>query len=210
VGDAVDTVGFRRGDPEAIRGVYRAYGGMVFSVAHKVLGNRGMAEEATQQAFVQAWRAAQSFDPSREIGPWLATIARRVAIDIHRREARRPRESLDESSGHPALVVAPPEADAAFDVWEVRQAVASLPPEEREVVRLQHVEALTHAEIAERMHIPVGTVKSRSFRAHRRLAARLGHLRDPVVGMNQEASGNVLESNDRAIGGEGSGGRVKE
>jgi RNA polymerase sigma-70 factor (ECF subfamily) len=64
------------------------------------------------------------------------------------------------------------------EIWEVRRAVADLPPEEREVVRLQHLEGLTHAEIAERLGLPVGTVKSRSFRGHRRLAASLGHLNE--------------------------------
>jgi RNA polymerase sigma-70 factor (ECF subfamily) len=62
-------------------------------------------------------------------------------------------------------------------VTEVRRAIDELAPEEREVVRLQHLDGLTHAEIAERLGIPLGTVKSRSYRAHRQLAARLGHLR---------------------------------
>lgn len=68
--------------------------------------------------------------------------------------------------------------DRTFDVWAVRQAIDELPPDEREIVRLQHLEELTHVEVAERLGLPVGTVKSRSFRAHRRLAARLGHLRE--------------------------------
>lgn len=59
------------------------------AVTLRVLGDRGLAEEATQQTFVQAWRRAQRFDPSRELGPWLATIAKRVAIDVHRRKVRR-------------------------------------------------------------------------------------------------------------------------
>ena len=62
----------------------------------------------------------------------------------------------------------------------MREAVDDLPPDEHEVVRLQHLEGFSHTEIAERLGVPVGTVKSRSFRAHKRLAARLGHLRgDP-------------------------------
>jgi RNA polymerase sigma factor (sigma-70 family) len=65
-----------------------------------------------------------------------------------------------------------------YDVWEVREAMAHLPPEEQEIVRLQHLEGFTHAQIAERLGMPVGTVKSRSFRAHKRLAAMLGHLRE--------------------------------
>ena len=169
---------FRAGDPEAVRAVFREYGGLVFTVALRTLGSRQLAEEATQETFVKAWRAAGSFDVTREIGPWLATIARRAAIDLHRREARRPVAELDDTTADPAVVDLPPGVDRAYDVWAVRQAIDALPPDEREVVRLQHLEELTQAEVAERLGIPVGTVKSRSFRAHRTLAARLGHLRE--------------------------------
>ena len=170
---------FREGDPDAVRAVYRAYGRLVYAVANKVLGERGLAEEATQQAFLKAWRASESFDEARELGPWLAAIARRVAIDIYRREGLRSAEPIESvSEGHPALVSTPESADAVYDVWEVRRAIAALPADEQEVVRLQHFEGLTHAQIAERLKLPVGTVKSRSFRAHKRLASDLGHLRE--------------------------------
>ena len=171
--DPDELLRFRSGDPEAVRAVYREYGSSVFAVAYKALGSRDLAEEATQQTFVKAWRAAATYDPARELGPWLATIARRTAIDIHRREARRPTVQLDEAS----LIDLPDGVDQSFDVWAVRGAIDELPPLEREVVRLQHLESLTQAEIAERLGVPVGTIKSRSFRAHRLLAARLGHLR---------------------------------
>lgn len=170
---------FRQGDPDAVRSVYRSHGRLVYAVAYRVLGDRGLAEEATQQTFVKAWRAAQSFDEERELGPWLAAIARRVAIDVYRREALRraaPIESVP--AGDPALLAAPQSAEAVYDVWEVRDAVAQLPPDEQEVVRLQHLDGFTHAQIAERLGVALGTVKSRSFRAHRRLAALLGHLRE--------------------------------
>ena len=173
-----DLARFRDGDPDAVRAVYREYGRMVFAVAHKVLGDHGLAEEATQQAFVQAWRGARSFDPARDVGPWLATIARRVAIDVHRREARRAHHSLEGVVSDPALVTLPESAEAAYEAAEVRRALDDLPSEEREVVRLQHLEGLSQSEVAQRLGVPVGTVKSRSFRAHRHLAARLGHLRE--------------------------------
>jgi len=174
--DADELVRFRSGDPEAVRAVYRAYGAYVHAVAYNALGSRDLAEEATQQTFVKAWRAAGTFDPARAIGPWLATIARRTAIDLHRREARRRTEPLEE----PAVVELPDRVDEGFDVWAVREAIGELPPLEREVVRLQHLESLTQAEIGARLGVPVGTIKSRSFRAHRRLAARLGHLRSSL------------------------------
>ena len=170
---------FRQGDPDAVRSVYRSHGRLVYAVAYKVLGDRGLAEDATQQTFVKAWRAAQSFDESRELGPWLAAIARRVAIDIYRREALRTADPIDSvAAGDPALVSTPQSAEAIYDVWEVRQAVAQLPPDEQEVVRLQHLDGFTHAQIAEQLAVAVGTVKSRSFRAHKRLATMLGHLRE--------------------------------
>ena len=170
---------FRDGDPDAVRVVYRSYGRLVYGVAYRVLGNRGLAEEATQQTFLKAWRAAASLDDDREMVPWLATIARRVAIDVHRSEAHRSAAPLESvAPADPALVSRPEEAEALYDVWEVRQAVAELPAEEQEIVRLQHFEGLTHTEIAERLELAPGTVKSRSFRAHKRLAAELGHLRE--------------------------------
>jgi RNA polymerase sigma factor (sigma-70 family) len=170
---------FRDGDPEAVRVVYRCYGGLVFAIAFSVLGRRALAEEATQQAFLKAWRAAPSLDQSRDMGPWLATIARRAAIDVHRSEACRSADPLESVSlADPALVSRPESAEALSDAWEVRRAVIDLPVEEREIVRLQHFRGLTHTQIAERLALPAGTVKSRSFRAHRRLAARLRHLRE--------------------------------
>jgi RNA polymerase sigma-70 factor (ECF subfamily) len=172
---------FRDGDGEAVRAVYRAYGRLVYAVAHRVLNDHGLCEEATQQTFVKAWRAAASVDPDRDLGPWLATIARRVAIDLYRREALRRTDAIESvAPDDPALSSAPVAAEAVYELWEVRRAVSALPEEERDVVRLQHFEGLTHAQIAHRLGLPVGTIKSRSFRAHRRLAADLGHLRDPI------------------------------
>lgn len=174
---------FRDGDSDAVRAVYREYGRLVYAVAYKALGDRDLAEEAAQQAFVRAWQAAQSFDPSRELGPWLATIARRTAIDVFRRESRRVHVPLEEvAPSDRAVVTLPVDIDKSFAVWEVRRALAELPEEERRLVALQHLDGLTHGEIAERLGIPIGTVKSRSFRAHRRLAAGLGHLRGPSGG----------------------------
>jgi len=175
---SADLARFRAGDEDAVRAVYREYSGLVYAVALRALGSRELAEEAAQQTFVKAWQAAASFDPARELGPWLATIARRTAIDLHRREARRRAVPLDEvPAADPAVVTLPVGVERAYDVWAVREAIDALPTDEQEVVRLQHVEELSHVEIAERLGVPVGTVKSRSFRAHRHLAGRLGHLR---------------------------------
>jgi RNA polymerase sigma-70 factor (ECF subfamily) len=169
---------FRDGDPDAVRSVYLAYGRLVYAVAYRTLGDAGLAEEATQQTFVKAWRAADTLDEDREMAPWLATIARRAAIDLHRSETRRRADPLESvAPADPALTTAPESAESLHAVWEVRSAVGELPPDEQEVVRLQHFEGLTHEEIALRLQIPAGTVKSRSFRAHRRLTERLRSVR---------------------------------
>jgi RNA polymerase sigma factor (sigma-70 family) len=176
MGEAEVAAGFAAGDPDMVRVVYQTYGRLVYSVAYKVLGDVGLAEDATQQTFVQAWRAAASYDPSRALGPWLATIARRAAVDVFRRNRRH--ESLDGvDAADPALISQPPSPEQIYDVWEVRRALDTLPAEDRELIRLQHYRELTHAEIAQRLAIPIGTVKSRTFRAHKRLAGLLDHLR---------------------------------
>jgi RNA polymerase sigma-70 factor (ECF subfamily) len=169
---------FRRRDARAIRALYRDYGRLVYAITHRVLKHRELAEEATQQTFVRAWQAADQFDPNRDMGPWLATIARHAAIDVVRREARRPTTALDAlGDADRAVVVRPPDPETLDAMWRVRAAIDELPTEEATIVRLQHLDGLTHAEIAERLSIPLGTVKSRSRRAHRHLMALLGDLR---------------------------------
>jgi RNA polymerase sigma factor (sigma-70 family) len=173
---------FVRRDPTAVRALYRAYGRLVYAVAHRVLGRDDLAEEAVQQTFVRAWQAADRFDITRDPAPWLATIARRAAIDVYRREGRRPTSPLTGvAADHRAVVSLPPDLDTLDAVWHVRRAIDALPPDEATVVRLQHLDGLTHTEISERLGIALGTVKSRSHRAHRKLATLLGHLREPIT-----------------------------
>ena len=175
--DATLAARFRDGDPDAMRDVYRAYGRSAYGVAFRALGSKALAEEAVQQAFLQAWRAAATVDATRDLGPWLCTITKRAAIDVYRKEARRKHDGFDDvSDNDPAMVSLPPAIEGMSDSWEIRTAVDALPADEREIVRLQHFAGLTHPEIAARLDVPVGTVKSRSFRAHKRLAATLAHL----------------------------------
>jgi RNA polymerase sigma factor (sigma-70 family) len=168
---------FASGDADSVRVVYQTYARLVFSIAHKVLGDTGLAEDATQQTFVQAWRAAGSYDPERPLAAWLTTIAKRVAIDVYRREGRhRDLDDIDGSAGD-SLITLPPSVDQIHDVAEVRRALDELPDADRDLIRMQHFDDLSHADIARELDIPIGTVKSRTFRAHRRLAGRLAHLR---------------------------------
>jgi RNA polymerase sigma-70 factor (ECF subfamily) len=164
---------FRAGDDAAVRVVYDRYGRAMFAVALAVLGDRELAADCVQQAFVKAWRASASFDPQRELRPWLATITRRVAIDIYRREIQAKRS---ESRAEVDATVIPVAFERTWEAFEVRAALDQLPHDEREVVRLAHFEGLAHSEIAEKLGVPLGTVKSRSHRAHRRLSSLLAHL----------------------------------
>jgi RNA polymerase sigma-70 factor (ECF subfamily) len=168
---------FASGDADMVRVVYQTHGRLVFSIAYKVLGDAGLAEDATQQTFVQAWRSARKYDPDRPLGAWLSTIAKRVAIDVYRREKRHRNLDNIDTSDSASLVTLPPSVDQIHDVAEVRRALDELPAPDRRLIRMQHFDELSHAEIARELEIPLGTVKSRTFRAHRRLAGALAHLR---------------------------------
>lgn len=174
---------FRDGEDAAIRTLYARFGGLVFTVALRVVGDRQRAEDVTQHTFLQAWRNADQFEPGRDFAPWLATIARRAAIDALRHERRRPAGSIElADAGDGALVSSPPSAEQIEAVWSVRTAIDALDDEERVIVKLQHLDGYSHSQIAEQLGLAVGTVKSRSHRAHRRLAKRLRHLRDDATG----------------------------
>jgi RNA polymerase sigma factor (sigma-70 family) len=177
--DAYVLEGFRRGDESAVREMYRAYGNLVYAVAFRALGRRELAEEATQQTFMRAWQAADRIDVLRDPAPWLATIAKNAAIDVHRRESRRDARPLESvSAEHPALVSTSPDLAALDAVWHVRRAIDALPEDERAVVQLQYMSGMTHREIAATLGLAIGTVKSRLHRAHGKLANLLSHLRE--------------------------------
>ena len=156
--------------------MYDHYHRPVFTVAFRALGDRSLAEEAVQQTFLQAWRASPRFDPDRDPGPWLYAIARRVAVDLHRRERRH-----ESDRGEPEVAVLPETFEGTWEAWEVRSALDRIPDDERRILLATHFLGLTHDETAERLGIPVGTVKSRSHRAHRRLAELLAHLKEATA-----------------------------
>ncbi len=180
---------FRAGDPDAIRTLYSEYGGAVFTVARSIVHDPELAADVVQQTFVKAWRAASSFDDRRELAPWLYSIARHTAIDALRSEKRPTR------GGHQPEVEVEVEGESMERTWErfeVRRAIDALPPDEREVVRRSHLLGETHDHIATQLGIPVGTVKSRSGRAHKRLAVALAHLDIGGIAANQAPPPNVL------------------
>jgi RNA polymerase sigma-70 factor, ECF subfamily len=165
---------FAHGDESALREVVRLYSGPMFTTALHILGDRDLAADAVQDAFVRAWRAASTFDAGRDLKPWLYTITRRAAVDVHRRRRGAHDIGLDDLAAPPA--VAGPALENTWEAWEVREALEQLPADEHEVMRLTYFDGATYPEIAETLGVPVGTVKSRAFRAHRRLRDLLGHL----------------------------------
>lgn len=185
---------FRAGEPDAIRALYREYSGAVHTVAISIVRDRELANDVVQQTFVKAWRAAASFDDARAIAPWLYSIARHTAIDAVRAEARPTR------GGHEPEVEVPVDSESIEATWErfeVRRAIDALPGEEREVVRRSHLLGHTHEEIAQQLGVPVGTVKSRSSRAHKRLAVALAHLQPAQPAANQSAIPPVMIDEER-------------
>lgn len=171
---------FAARDERALTEAFDEFAGPMMAVAARLLADRRLAEEAVQQAFVQAWRAADRYDPGRPLGPWLFTIVRRAAVDAWRREQRHQGRAIDDVAPRDLPSIAPPSLEHASDAWEVRQALDTLPAAEREVVRLAHLDQLTQAEIAARLGIPLGTVKSRMHGAYRRLRAALSSTVDQV------------------------------
>jgi RNA polymerase sigma-70 factor (ECF subfamily) len=160
---------FADGDPLAVREAYERFRPVLIGVAYGVLNNRDLAADAVQTAFLNAWRAAGRYDPERPLEPWLRTITRRAAIDTYR--------SRRGAVVHEAPETAEDGADEhvirRWRVRTVRAAVERLPDRERELVDLAHLRELSHREVSDRLGIPLGTVKSRLARAHRRLAEEL-------------------------------------
>jgi RNA polymerase sigma-70 factor (ECF subfamily) len=154
----------RSGDSDAsMRALVRAYGGGLYGFALKRLDDPGLAEEVVQEVMERVWRNAESFDARRgSLRNWVYEIATNLVIDAHRLRAARP--PLARNGG---VDVADENRSLEHEVlrWQVRSVMAQLRPEHREVIALLHFEGLKVREAAERLRLPVGTVKSRSFYA---------------------------------------------
>lgn len=169
-GDLLELVG--AGDREAFEELYRRYTRPVLALALRRLGDRGRAEDAVQDAFAAVWRSARSYDPSRGAGAaWLYTVARNAIVDGAR---RRPEPAAEVVEDEPAAGAGPEErAEAAWLAWRVHRAIEELPEHEREVIELAYWSELSQSEVAERLHVPLGTVKTRTRTGLARLASLL-------------------------------------
>jgi RNA polymerase sigma-70 factor, ECF subfamily len=159
------------GDRGAFDELYGRYARAVLGLALRRLGDRGRAEDATQDAFVAIWRSARTYDPTRGLGaPWLYAVARNAITD----GLRRTPEPVAELEDGPGNAPDPSdEAESAWTAWRVHRALETLPAHERPVIELAYWGGLSQSEIAGRLEIPLGTVKTRTRSALSRLADAL-------------------------------------
>ena len=165
---------------DGVRAVYAAHGPELYRFAVRSLGDRGLAEEAVQETFVRAWRAADRFDD--ELGSlrtWLFAIVRNVVIDLSRARAVRPALTSD------AIVDDGLFVDEAFErvltSWQVEEALRMLSDEHRSALVEVHYKGRAYSDVALGLGVPVGTVKSRVYyalKAMRLALEELGWTRD--------------------------------
>ncbi|WP_228474306.1 sigma-70 family RNA polymerase sigma factor, partial [Streptomyces calidiresistens] len=163
------------GDPGALADAYRLWGGLVHSLAARAVGDRREAEDITQQVFLSAWRGRLTYRPDRGPLPgWLVGITRRRIADSL--AARTRRHDLVVAAGNRHLAAGGTVRDDSDDVVRrvlIARELDLLPPRQREVLRLNFYEDLTHSDIADRTGLPLGTVKSHARRGLLRLRRRL-------------------------------------
>jgi RNA polymerase sigma-70 factor, ECF subfamily len=162
------------GDREAFDVLYRRFVRPVFALALRRLGDRGRAEDATQETFTSVWRSAASYRVERGPGaPWLYAVARNAIVDRTRARSEPPMEAPDEASSEPGP---PEEAERSWLAWRVHRALQDLPEHERPLLELAYWSGLSQSEIADFLNIPLGTVKTRTRSALGRLADSLEEL----------------------------------
>jgi RNA polymerase sigma-70 factor, ECF subfamily len=150
--------------------LYRRYSRRVYGLGLRLLGDRGLAEELVQETFVRLWRSASRFDPGRaSVRTFVFMLARRAAVDLWRRRSRHGQPSARE----PEALVDDEAFDAVLVALDVRDALDELNPKHREVLELHYRGDLTQQQISERLQVPLGTVKTRTYHALRALKTKL-------------------------------------
>ncbi len=149
--------------------LYQRYAGRLYRIGLQALGDTGLAEEMVQECFVRLWRTAGRYDPARgTVAAYLIVIGRSVAADVRKRPSSRPLEQLEET-------LLPPQLDSVDEILSsllVREAVDTLSPAHRQVLMLAEA-GLSQSQIAAKLELPLGTVKTRTFHALRALRATL-------------------------------------
>lgn len=171
----------RDGDPtgEAFRTLFRRNAGVAKAVALRITRSDPLAEEAVQEAFLQLWRSPERYDQARStVRRWLLTMVHGRAVDLVRREQAHRRRVEGAAA---SIEVEPDHADEVATTIDrpgeqeaVRAALAVLPDEQRAVIDLMYFQGVSQTGVAERLGIPLGTVKSRSLLAMRKLRGAMG------------------------------------
>ena len=155
----------RDGNPDAFEAVYDRHGGAAFSLAYRIVGDRNVAEDVAQEAFLSIWRSRVRYDHERgSVRTWVLGIVHHRAIDALRRNAPHARhqtsdEGLEER--HEAPERTDVEVARREEAREVREVLQTLPENQIEVVRLAYFGGFSHTEIAQMLNEPVGTIKGR-------------------------------------------------
>jgi RNA polymerase sigma-70 factor (ECF subfamily) len=169
----------QEGDSEALEVLYDRHGGPAYSLAHRIMGERQAAEDATQEAFLSVWRTSASYDAARgSVRSWLLQIVRNRAIDALRRSAVRGGRLDYDDEGLLEAQEAPEQTDAEASRREraehVRGALKDLPSDQAQVLGLAYYAGFTHSEIAELLNMPLGTVKGRMRLGLQKVRANVG------------------------------------
>ncbi|HEV2819606.1 MAG TPA: sigma-70 family RNA polymerase sigma factor [Solirubrobacteraceae bacterium] len=170
----------RGGDPRAFAAVYDRHCGPAFSLAYRMCGTRAAAEDVVQESFLSLWRSGGRYDPSRgSVRTWLLGIVHNRSIDALRRATVHDRRRASDE-GLEERFEASDRTDAEVarrdEASEIRSAVATLPEEQGEVIRLAYYGGYTHTEIADILGSPLGTVKGRMRLGLEKLRGQLGDL----------------------------------
>ncbi len=164
-----------RGDEAALAALYDRFGGPAYRLAQRIVRDPSLAEDAVQDAFLAVWRTATSYRPDRaKASTWVLTLVHRRAVDLVRREERRRADPLDDTFEPADNSRTDDEAATREERRRVQAALAELAPDQRQALELAYYGGLSQSEIAERLGVPLGTVKSRMFSGLARLRDSLG------------------------------------
>ena len=173
----------RDGDPDgsAFRELFRRNAGIAKTVALRVTRSDPIAEEAVQEAFLQLWRAPERFDAARAtVRRWLLTLVHARAVDLVRREQAQRRRAEDEAAEPTVLHDPSDEVIAAVarpgERATVRAALEALPQAQRDVIELMYFQGVSQTGVAEALGLPLGTVKSRTLLAMRKLRSAMSEM----------------------------------